>query len=170
MTAVTVVSAGLTACGEESGGANVPDGGEVLGTVDDLRSAVRDAGGVWRRDGLRAYLVEVPAEHRSALAAALDPQLRSAVEDAGLLALSEKCPHQGCRVPECERSGWFECPCHGSRYTPYGELRRGPAERGMSYLPLVLEGDDVRLLPGSIEGLDEGVDVTGVADPGAHCY
>ncbi len=42
-----------------------------------------------------------------------------------------KCPHLGCKVPWCESSGQFECPCHGSVYSRIGEYRRGPAPRGM---------------------------------------
>ncbi|GIT45687.1 MAG: hypothetical protein Ct9H300mP12_02720 [Acidimicrobiales bacterium] len=30
--------------------------------------------------------------------------------DAGLIALYQKCPHLGCRVPNCVSSQWFECP------------------------------------------------------------
>jgi cytochrome b6-f complex iron-sulfur subunit len=38
-----------------------------------------------------------------------------------IYALSQKCPHLGCRVPFCDSSGRFECPCHGSRYDLGGE-------------------------------------------------
>ena len=33
--------------------------------------------------------------------------------EAGVVALYQKCPHLGCRVPNCVSSQWFECPCHG---------------------------------------------------------
>jgi len=49
-----------------------------------------------------------------------------------ILALYRKCPHLGCNVPQlCDRSMWFECLCHGSKYTVLGEKRAGPAPRGM---------------------------------------
>jgi Rieske Fe-S protein len=48
-----------------------------------------------------------------------------------LLALSQKCPHLGCRVPFCESSGRFECPCHGSVFDIGGEYIAGPSPRGM---------------------------------------
>jgi len=32
--------------------------------------------------------------------------------------------------------GWFECPCHGSRYNAVGELERGPAPRGLDRFAL----------------------------------
>jgi cytochrome b6-f complex iron-sulfur subunit len=56
------------------------------------------------------------------------------VADPGtdVLALYRKCPHLGCNVPQlCDRSEWFECLCHGSKYTVLGEKRDGPAPRGM---------------------------------------
>jgi Rieske Fe-S protein len=33
-----------------------------------------------------------------------------------LFALAQRCPHLGCRVPYCESTRRFECPCHGSMY------------------------------------------------------
>jgi cytochrome b6-f complex iron-sulfur subunit len=52
--------------------------------------------------------------------------------DASVLALFRKCPHLGCQIPQlCDQSQWFECLCHGSKYTVLGEKRAGPAPRGM---------------------------------------
>ena len=52
--------------------------------------------------------------------------------DRSVIALWRKCPHLGCQVPQvCEASQWFECLCHGSKYTVLGEKRDGPAPRGM---------------------------------------
>lgn len=51
--------------------------------------------------------------------------------DGDVVALRWKCPHLGCKVPWCESSGQFECPCHGSVFNRVGEYRRGPAPRGM---------------------------------------
>jgi cytochrome b6-f complex iron-sulfur subunit len=46
--------------------------------------------------------------------------------------LWRKCPHLGCQVPQlCDQSQWFECLCHGSKYSVLGEKRDGPAPRGM---------------------------------------
>lgn len=57
-----------------------------------------------------------------------------------LLALSQKCPHLGCRVPFCESSGRFECPCHGSIFDLGGEWIKGPSPRGMDRFALTVEG------------------------------
>lgn len=51
--------------------------------------------------------------------------------DDQVVALSWRCPHLGCKVPWCESSSQFECPCHGSVFNRAGEYRRGPAPRGM---------------------------------------
>lgn len=68
------------------------------------------------------------------------PQGRLFVANTGtvIYALSQKCPHLGCRVPFCDSSGWFECPCHGSKYDLGGEWIEGPAPRGMDRFDLKL--------------------------------
>ncbi len=58
-----------------------------------------------------------------------------------LFALSQKCPHLGCRVPFCESSGRFECPCHGSVFDIGGEWIEGPSPRGMDRFTVSVEGD-----------------------------
>lgn len=49
----------------------------------------------------------------------------------GLMALWQRCVHLGCRVPSCESSQGFECPCHGSKYNGHGEYSAGPAPRNL---------------------------------------
>lgn len=49
----------------------------------------------------------------------------------GLMALWMRCPHLGCRVPECIPSQGFECPCHGSKFNIHGEYFAGPSPRNM---------------------------------------
>ena len=46
--------------------------------------------------------------------------------DTYFFALSQRCPHLGCRVPFCESSGRFECPCHGSIFDLGGRVHQGP--------------------------------------------
>ncbi|MFV0260208.1 MAG: ubiquinol-cytochrome c reductase iron-sulfur subunit [Acidimicrobiales bacterium] len=58
-----------------------------------------------------------------------------------VVALSETCTHLGCRVPYCDSSGHFECPCHGSVFDRAGDYVAGPAPRGMDHYP-VEEGED----------------------------
>ncbi len=72
--------------------------------------------------------------------------------DRSVLALYRKCPHLGCQVPQlCDQSQWFECLCHGSKYTVLGEKRDGPAPRGMDRFVVEMEGDSYVINSGEIE-------------------
>jgi glycine/D-amino acid oxidase-like deaminating enzyme/nitrite reductase/ring-hydroxylating ferredoxin subunit len=48
-------------------------------------------------------------------------------EDGELVAVASRCTHLGCQVNwnRAERS--WDCPCHGSRFAPTGEVLHGPA-------------------------------------------
>ncbi len=60
--------------------------------------------------------------------------------ERSVMALWRKCPHLGCQVPQiCDVSYWFECLCHGSKYTVLGEKRDGPAPRGMDHFPISVD-------------------------------
>ena len=48
------------------------------------------------------------------------------------------CTHLGCVVPWSAATNKFQCPCHGSQYSPEGAVVRGPAP-----LPLALAHCDV---------------------------
>jgi cytochrome b6-f complex iron-sulfur subunit len=63
----------------------------------------------------------------------------------GVVALYQRCPHLGCRVPWCQSSQWFECPCHGSKYNAVGEKKAGPAPRGMDRFAIEFNGDDITI-------------------------
>ncbi|MBA3689618.1 MAG: Rieske 2Fe-2S domain-containing protein [Chloroflexi bacterium] len=76
----------------------------------------------------RVFFINVPASE------ALVGGSNETVADPGanVLALYRKCPHLGCNIPPlCDKSHWFECLCHGSKYNIIGEKRAGPAPRGM---------------------------------------
>jgi cytochrome b6-f complex iron-sulfur subunit len=75
----------------------------------------------------------------------------------GLMALYQKCAHLGCRVPFCQQSQWFECPCHGSKYNYAGEWELGPAPNGLQRFPVTVEGTTVKvdtsqIIPGPPRG------------------
>ena len=78
--------------------------------------------------------------------------------DRSVLALWRKCPHLGCQVPQlCGESQWFECLCHGSKYTVIGEHRDGPAPRGLDRFEVtVQDGDYVVLTRAIISGPPTG--------------
>jgi cytochrome b6-f complex iron-sulfur subunit len=68
---------------------------------------------------------------------------RAGVLAGGILAISQKCSHLGCRVPYCPTSGWFECPCHGARFNAAGEVMRGPAPASLWHYPIEIVEDEV---------------------------
>jgi glycine/D-amino acid oxidase-like deaminating enzyme/nitrite reductase/ring-hydroxylating ferredoxin subunit len=43
-----------------------------------------------------------------------------------------KCPHLGCVVQWNSAETTWDCPCHGSRFDPYGKVINGPANRDLS--------------------------------------
>ena len=56
------------------------------------------------------------------------------VGDDKVVALNAECPHLGCKVAfSAERHG-FACPCHDSSFSLDGEVKGGPAPRGMDPL------------------------------------
>lgn len=65
----------------------------------------------------------------------------SRLEDGGILALWQRCPHLGCSVPWRSADGIFNCPCHSSIFNAVGEVTSGPSPRPMD-LFLVKTIDD----------------------------
>ena len=49
--------------------------------------------------------------------------------DGELHLMSARCTHMGCTVAWNTADHVFECPCHGSRFGPMGEVVNGPAAR-----------------------------------------
>ncbi|MER6212071.1 FAD-dependent oxidoreductase [Streptomyces sp. NPDC001642] len=50
-------------------------------------------------------------------------------ENGQLHAVSARCPHLGCIVAFNSAEQAWECPCHGSRFAPDGQILQGPAVR-----------------------------------------
>ncbi len=87
----------------------------------------------------RTYLVQYPKQDLPAAQKVYKPVVIAGMEH-GLVALYQRCVHLGCRVPFCDSSQWFECPCHGSKYNRVGEKKAGPAPRGLDRWPMVFDG------------------------------
>ena len=86
----------------------------------------------------RAYVVPAPVEMSQQFAG-------RDVAAGGLMALYQRCVHLGCRVPWCDDSQGFECPCHGSKYNSVGEYFAGPAPRNLDRFAVHVT-DDGRLI------------------------
>ena len=51
-------------------------------------------------------------------------------------AMSPVCPHMRCIVHWNREEGTWDCPCHGSRFDPYGHVKQGPAKKKLAHEPL----------------------------------
>jgi len=139
-----------------------------VGTPEDLRRRLADGRPYYDPAG-QFYLVSYPPAALGAARAVYPPGVLSGLE-AGFAAMSARCTHLGCHVPFCDSSGWFECPCHGSRFDGVGEQRRGPAPRGLDHHPVSVEGGqvvvDTRVV---LRGPPPGTDTTHRPAAGPHC-
>jgi len=79
--------------------------------------------------------------------------------ESGVLAMYRKCTHLGCVVPwfpdeksedQLVSKGRFNCPCHGSLFNRFGEVRGGPAPRPLDLFKIVVERDRVFVDTGTI--------------------
>jgi nucleotide-binding universal stress UspA family protein/nitrite reductase/ring-hydroxylating ferredoxin subunit len=52
-------------------------------------------------------------------------------EDGETHVMSARCTHMGCTVAWNPGERTFDCPCHGSRFGPAGEVVNGPAARSL---------------------------------------
>ena len=100
-----------------------------------------------------------PAQSGQAIVAAADvPVAGGVIVDAGetkvvvtqpqadeVVGFSAVCPHQGCLVNQITDEV-IVCPCHGSGFAiADGAVVRGPSPRGLSAVPVRLDGDQIVL-------------------------
>jgi cytochrome b6-f complex iron-sulfur subunit len=142
----------------------------VVGKLGDILDTIRSGNGFFYASSARTWITEYPADALPKARAVYPPNIVAGMEQ-GVVALYQKCPHLGCRVPECATSQWFECPCHGSQYNRVGEKKAGPAPRGMDRFPLTVSANgDVTVDTGTIvEGPPIGTNTTGQEAEGPHC-
>jgi cytochrome b6-f complex iron-sulfur subunit len=146
-------------------------GGKVrVGKKDEILSALRASGGYFYAPEARSWITEYPAAALPKADGVYQAPLLQGMQ-AGLIASYQKCPHLGCRVPQCVSSQWFECPCHGSQYNHVGEKKGGPAPRGMDHFVLTVAANgDVTIDTGTVyAGRPIGTNTTGQEAEGPHC-
>lgn len=140
-----------------------------IGNAEAINSKIADGRGFAYYPEGRMWVTRYPS---SALPAARNVYSESELTgmEAGFVALYQKCPHLGCRVPECLTSQWFECQCHGSQYNRAGEKKGGPAPRGMDRFPMTVSGGAISVDTGTIiVGPPIGTNTTGQEAEGPHC-
>lgn len=105
------------------------------GNVGDLKASLTDGGTIVPAfvPAAQAWIVPFPVSELPGSSYEGVPFVVAGGEGDGIgvMALWQRCPHLGCRTPECIPSQGFECPCHGSRYNIHGEYNTGPAPRNM---------------------------------------
>jgi glycine/D-amino acid oxidase-like deaminating enzyme/nitrite reductase/ring-hydroxylating ferredoxin subunit len=57
-------------------------------------------------------------------------------EDGKVFVIDPVCAHARCIVAWNSAEKTWDCPCHGARYAPSGELLTGPAKRGLTQISL----------------------------------
>ncbi|MFK7919229.1 MAG: ubiquinol-cytochrome c reductase iron-sulfur subunit [Ilumatobacter sp.] len=146
-------------------------GGSVpVGKLANIKDGIKQGGGFFYAPEARSWITEYPAEALPVAATIYPDNLLQTMEQ-GIVVLSQKCPHLGCRIPECSTSQWFECQCHGSQYNRVGEKKGGPAPRGMDRHPASISpGGDVVIDTGTVvPGPSIGVNTTGQEAEGPNC-
>ena len=145
-------------------------GGKVrAGNKQDILGEIAEKKQPFYVPEARAYINPYP---EAALPAAKKVYAESVLPglEAGLVAIFQKCVHLGCRVPWCQTSQWFECPCHGSKYNRVGEKTAGPAPRGLDRFPVAVEGGQIVVDTGLLSiGPPIGTNTTGQQAEGPFC-
>ena len=118
-----------------------------VGSFDDLAAM---AGAIPFRNGFPLYV-----QAARSFVVVVNPKVgrfSPGVDEKGegtlnVRALSQRCPHLGCRPNPCLEDYWFHCPCHQSRYDRLGikpaGTNFGPAERGMDRFAVEVDANGV---------------------------
>ncbi len=105
------------------------------GNLNDLKSKISVAGSIVPMfiPSAQSWITLFPLSELEGSSFEATPFVLAGGDDDGVavMAMWQKCPHLGCRVPTCIPSQGFECPCHGSKYNIHGEYELGPAPRNL---------------------------------------
>jgi cytochrome b6-f complex iron-sulfur subunit len=137
----------------------------AAGSLTDIRNEISGSGFVYNGEG-RFYIV--PWAGRATDEVDYE---RDQTTAEGIMPLYQRCVHLGCRVPFCDQSRWFECPCHGSKYNLAGEFQQGPAPRGMDRFKIEVDGEGQVIVDTSeiIVGPPRGADTIDQPPEGPYC-
>jgi cytochrome b6-f complex iron-sulfur subunit len=140
-----------------------------IGKLDDVLAKIAEGKGFYYLPEGRMWVTQYPSSAVGKAEAVYPAPVLNGLK-AGVVALYQKCPHLGCRVPSCATSKWFECPCHGSQYNQAGEKKGGPAPRGMDHFGVTVAGGAITVDTGLIfQGAPIGTNTTGQEAEGPHC-
>ena len=143
----------------------------TAGSVADIKQQIQQTNQPFYYGSGRFYVVPYEGTGKDE-ATGVDYELDGYVAPGvGLMALYQRCVHLGCRVPFCEQSQWFECPCHGSKYNRAGEYELGPAPTGLQRFPISVDSSDNLVVDTSIlnPGPPRGTDTIHEPPQGPFC-
>ena len=108
------------------------------------RQARRDQGaranaGFFYAPSARTWLTEYPGEALPKAEAVYDPAIYEGMRD-GLVALYQKCPHLGCRVPPLQLQPLVRVPVPRSQYNQVGEKKGVRRRAGMDRFAISVDG------------------------------
>jgi cytochrome b6-f complex iron-sulfur subunit len=63
------------------------------------------------------------------------------------IGIVDNCTHLGCTFPWNGVEQQFQCPCHGSRFASDGSVVRGPADRPLKLVHVLVEGEAIWISP-----------------------
>jgi cytochrome b6-f complex iron-sulfur subunit len=129
------------------------------GPVSDIRNQISTTAQPYYNGAGRFYVWDYGPDYKGIDAANGTDYSADGFVAEGLMAIYQRCAHLGCRVPFCQSSKWFECPCHGSKYNVAGEYELGPAPSGLQRFPVTIKSgslyvDTSTLVPGPPRGTD----------------
>jgi cytochrome b6-f complex iron-sulfur subunit len=137
----------------------------TVGSLADIKGQIQQTGQPYYYGQGRVYIVSYDGTPTSDV-----NYEQEGVSTQGVMALYQRCVHLGCRVPFCQTSKWFECPCHGSKYNAAGEYQLGPAPRGMDRFKVTVSGDAVTVDTSQVViGPPRGTDTISEPPQGPFC-
>ncbi|MEO1211818.1 MAG: cytochrome b6-f complex iron-sulfur subunit [Cyanobacteria bacterium J06638_20] len=118
-------------------------------------SEVTEGGGILAKDQHgtpipASQLLAEPPGTRALVAGLAGEPTYLIVNDDGTLdgqGIVNNCTHLGCTFPWNPVDQQFQCPCHGSRYTPDGAVVRGPANLPLKLVHVTVKDDAIWLYP-----------------------
>ena len=116
---------------------------------------VTESGGILAKDKLgtpilASQILAEPPGTRALIAGLAGEPTYLTVTEAGTLnpmGIVNNCTHLGCTFPWNPLDQQFQCPCHGSRYTPDGVVVRGPANLPLKIVHVAVEEEAIWIYP-----------------------
>jgi Rieske Fe-S protein len=152
----------------------------AVGALGWMASVLWRASAAPRRGAIAAGVGEAPSSDRvlvgplGELAVGVEREVRlpdggelrvtrhgAGAEPSDFVALSDRCPHLGCRVRWEAALQRYRCPCHDGTFDRDGRPTGGPPARSgssLSRLPIVIERDVVWVLLAGAEKLGRSED------------